>query len=234
MSAQLTHPHHHRGVTRRFAHALRWAAWLVPLHAALLVWGTWKRQPSPASEFGQWAGFVTTDAFRWSHLVVSIGGQTAGVVGTVALTALMVVRGAPTGRSAVGLLMYLTGSSLMLSGFGIAAFAQPAIGDLHRREPALAHDLYDAVYSPTAFVVLLTGLALFSFSTVATGSALGSSSGVPRWAARTYAAAGPLFGVVGFLFGTFQTVGALALATAGVVAARTLDPAAAPERLPDV
>jgi hypothetical protein len=188
----------------------------------LLVWGTSKRQPGPATEFAQWAHFVTTDEFRWSHLVASIGGQTAGVVGTVALTALMLLRGAPVARSAIGLLLHLVGSSLMLTGFGIAAFAQPAIGELHRREPGLAKEMYDAVYSPAAFVVLLTGLTLFSFSTVATGSALRSTAGVPRWVGRVYAVAGPVFGVVGFLVGTFQTIGAVALATAAAVAAQRL------------
>lgn len=228
MSADVAPATDHAGTARTFPRFLRWAAWLVPLHAGLLVWGTRERQPSPGTEFARWAAFVTTDEFRWAHLVASIGGQAAGMVGTAALTALVVTRGAPVGRSALGLLMHLTGSSLMLSGFGIAAFAQPAIGDLHGRHPGLAQDLYDAVYSPTAFVVLLTGLALFSFSTVATGSAMRLTAGMPRWAGLGYAVAGPLFGVVGFLFGPFQTLGALALVAAGAVAAREL--AAAPGR----
>jgi len=223
MSEQLIEVQDRPHVSGRFARALRGATWLVPLHAVLLVWGTWKRQPSPATEFARWAEFVTTEEFRWAHLVVSIGGQTAGVIGTAALTALVISRGAPVGRSALGLVLHLTGSSLMLSGFGVAAFAQPAIGRLHERHPVLAEEMYDAVYSPAAFVVLLTGLVLFSFSTVATGSALRQAAGVPTWVGRTFAVAGPVFGVIGFLFGTFQTVGALALAAAGSAAVLNLD-----------
>jgi hypothetical protein len=223
MSGKSFSVHVRPDLIQRLPYALRWTAWLMPLHALLLVWGTWKRQPSPSTQFAQWADFVLTDHFLWSHLIASIGGQTVGMVGVTALTALAVVRGAPIRPAAVGLLLYLLGSGLMLSGFGVAAFTQPAIGELHESQPAVATQLYDAVYGPAAFVVLLTGLALFSFSTVATGAALAASGGVPRWTGRVYAVAGPVFGVVGFLFGTFQTLGALALALASATTAITLN-----------
>jgi hypothetical protein len=222
MSYQLTDAQGRPTAARLLIGAMRWPVWLVPLHWLLLMWGTRERQPSPSTEFAAWARFVSTDEFRWSHLIISIGGQTAGVIGTVALTALLVAHGAPIGRSALGLLLHVSGSSLMLSGFGIAAFAQPAIGALHDTEPGVAEEMYHAVYTPTVFVVLLTGLALFSFSTVATGSALTSSRWVPRWAGRLFMLAGPLFGVIGFLFSTFQTVGALLLAVTSAMAAREL------------
>ena len=207
---------------QRLPQVWKWAVWLVPLHALLLLWGTWERQPSPSTRFAEWADFVSTDRFLWSHLVASIGGQTAGMLGATVLTVLLVRRGAPLGRTAAGLALHLTGSGLMLSGFGVAAFAQPAIGELHASSPGLAEEMYEAVYGPAALLVLLTGLALFSFSTVATGSALAAARGVPQWVGRVYAAAGPAFGVVGFLFGTFQTIGAIALAAAGAAAASKL------------
>ena len=219
-----------RPLTRRPPRGLTWAVWLVPVHALLLVWATWQRQPSPSTHFAEWARFVSSDEVLWSHLVASIGGQTAGAIGSTALTALLVVRGAPIGWSAVGLFLHLAGSGLMLSGFGVAAFAQPAIGELHQRRPGLAEAMYHAVYSPAAFVVLLTGLALFSFSTLATGAALVTAPGVPRWSGRLYALSGPVLGVVGFLFGTFQTIGGLALAAASARAAIALNPAAARQR----
>jgi len=223
MSGQVLTVRNSPHITRRLPRALRWAVWLVPLHALLLMWGTWKRQPSPSTQFAEWAEFVTTDGFLWSHLVASISGQTVSMVGVTALTVLAVSRGAPMSPAAGGLVLHLVGSGLMLSGFGVAAFAQPAIGNLHERQPAVAEQLYNEVYGPAAFVVLLTGLVLFSFSTIPTGTALGASDGVPRWAGRLYAVAGPVFGVVGFLFGTFQTVGALGLATAGAAAAFALN-----------
>ena len=219
MSGQLTTMQDHPALARRSTQAMRWLAFLLPLHALLLMWGTRVRQPSPSAQFAEWARFVSTDQFRWSHLIVSIGGQTAGMIGTLALTALLVARGAPIGGSALGLLLHISGSSLMLSGFGVAAFAQPAIGELHVTEPRVAEQMYHAVYNPAAFVVLLTGLVLFSFSTLATGAALASSTVVPRWASRLFVVSGPLFGILGFLFGTLQTIGALTLAAASAMAA---------------
>ena len=221
MPAQLANVHVHHTTPLRLDRAMRWGVWLLPLHALLFLWGTRERQPSPSTEFGEWAAFVSTDEFRWAHLVASIGGQAAGMIGTAAL-GLLVLRGAGIGRSALGLLLHLTGSSLMLSGFGVAAFAQPAIGELYGDRPRIAEEMYHAVYSPTVFVVLLTGLALFSASTVATGAALASSAVVPRWLGRLYAVTGPVFGVLGFLFGIFQTIGALARAAASALAANAL------------
>lgn len=206
----------------RGAQALQWAVWLLPLHGLLLLWSTWQRQPSPSTQFAEWSQFVTTAHFEWSHLVASIGGQAGAVVGTAALTAILLSNGAPAGRTVIGLVSHLAGSSLMLAGFGIAAFAQPAIGRLHERQPALAEEMYHAVYTPVTLVTLLTGLALFSLSTIAIGSALLSLPGMRAWVGHTYAAAGPVFGIVGFVFGTFQTLGALALVVAGGMTAAAL------------
>jgi hypothetical protein len=56
---------------------------------------------------------------------------------------------ASAAKPAIGLLPHLAGSSLMLAGFGVAAFTQPAIGRLHERQPALAEELYHAVHTPS-------------------------------------------------------------------------------------
>lgn len=202
--------------------SLLWALWLIPLHGLLLIWGTWERQPSPDSELAAWSGFVTTDGFLWSHVVASIGGQTAAMVGAAALAAVLLVRGAPTGRTVTGLVLHLSGSGLLLAGFGTAAFAQPAIGELYSADPTLADQMYGDVYSPLAISALLLGAALFGLSTLWSGSALATLVGVPTAAARLYAAAGPTFAVVGFFIGVVQTLGALLLVVSGVLVARAL------------
>jgi hypothetical protein len=201
---------------------LLWLLWLIPLHGLLLVWGTWERQPTPSTEFAEWSRFVTTDNFLWSHVIASIGGQTAAIVAAAALAALLLLRGAPTGRTVTGLVMHLVGSGLLLAGFGTAAFAQPAIGELHASDPGLAEIVYGAVYSPLAIALLLLGAALFGLSTLWTGSALTSLPEVPNLAGRLYAAAGPTFAVVGFFIGPVQTLGALLFVVSGVLVARAL------------
>jgi hypothetical protein len=78
MSGQLTTMPAPRIASRGLAQGLRWALWLLPLHALLLLWGTRKRQPSPSTQFADWAAFVSTDEFRWAHLLASIGVDDGG------------------------------------------------------------------------------------------------------------------------------------------------------------
>ena len=209
-------------LTTRPPRALRWALWLIPLHGLLLLWGTWERQPSPSTELAEWSRFVTTDDFFWAHLAASIGGQTAALLATASLSIILLSRGAPAGRTVTGMLLHLTGSGLLLAGFGVAAFTQPAIGELHTEHPGLAERMYDAVYSPVAIVTLLVGAALFGLSTLWTGSALAALDEVPTVAGRLYGAAGPTFAVVGFLVGPVQTLGALLFLVSGVMVAKAL------------
>ena len=200
---------------------LAWATWLIPLHGLLLLWGTWERQPTPSTHFADWSDFVTTDLFLWNHLVASIAGQAAAVVGTAGLTIHLLLRGAR--RTAVtGFVLHALGSGLLLAGFGVAAFAQPAIGALHAEHPQLAEDLYNDVYSPIAIVVLLSGAALFGLSTIWTGLAVKRLGIVPTWAAVLLLVAGPMFAVIGFFLGAVQSAGAVALLVGGAVVARAV------------
>ncbi len=196
------------------------AVWLIPLHGLLLLWGAWERQPDPTSRFADWADFVSTDEFLWNHVVVSIAGQTAAVVATAALTLVLLTAGARSGRALTGFTLHAVGSGLLLAGFGIAAFAQPAIGALHDEHPAIAQEMYDAVFTPLTITTLVTGAALYGLSTIWTGLALRSLTEVPTWARWLYVASGPLFAIVGFFIGAVQMLGALAFAVAGVVVAR--------------
>jgi len=183
--------------------------WLVPLHAALLIWGTWEHQPDPTTELGRWSGFVSTDRFLVNHLVVSILGQTLAVMGIAALVAVAVVAGARPGRALTGATLHVIGSGLMIAGFGVAAFGQPAIAELWRTDHDLAAAAYDDVYSPVAFVVLLLGAFSFAISTIWTATALRPLAVVPAWARRTYAASGPLFAIIGIAVGPVQTAAAV-------------------------
>ena len=101
--------------------------WAVPIFAAMLFAGTITHQPPPQTELGQWSAFVTTNEFLFSHLVFSIGGAVFGAIGAVSFGVLLV----ELGSVKLGLSGLLTGVSANVIGasiFGIAAFAQPAIG----------------------------------------------------------------------------------------------------------
>src|SRR5258708_5004401 len=103
----------------------RWGLWALPVWAALLAYGTLTHQPSPQPS--GYASYVTTTEFLIHHLVASIFGAGVGILG---LTALFIVlckgRAAPLALWA--LVLGVIGNMLDTAGFGVAAFAQSAIG----------------------------------------------------------------------------------------------------------
>ncbi len=201
---------------------LRRMVWLIPLHGVLLTWTTWQQQPSPRTELADWSAFVTTDHFLVSHVLGSIGGQLAAVLGVVALTVLVLARTSRPGVLLTGSVLHVVGSGLMIAGFGVAAFAQPAVGELHADSPALAEAAYRDVYGPVTTVVLLLGLASYSLSYSWLGRALTGTAGLSTWVGRLTAVAGPVFGIAGFFVGGLQTLGALLLVVSGVGLATAL------------
>ncbi len=201
---------------------LRQMVWLLPLHGALLIWTTWQRQPDPRTDLASWSAFVTTDRFFVSHVLGSIGGQIAGVLGISALTLLVLIRTTRPGVLITGWVMHVLGSGLMLAGFGVAAFGQPVVGELHADSPALAAAAYQNLYTPLSAIVLLSGLALYSLSFAWVGRGLAAYSGMPAWVGLLTAIAGPIFGIVGFFVGVLQTVGGLFVVVSGAGLAVTL------------
>jgi hypothetical protein len=122
------------------------------------------------------------------------------------------VRSAETGLGAM-----ILGGAGLIAGFGVAAFAQPAIGHLELAGADGAHGVYDDVYGIPTFVTLIGGGLLFAVATVLLARAAAAIDGVPRWAVVAFGAAGPLIGVLGIAVGVLQTVGSVA-ALAGSVA----------------
>src|SRR5262252_4912164 len=116
------------------ARAARLGVWALPVWAALLCVGTLKEQPHWQTQPAAWSRFVTTPEFLASHLVASILGAAIGALGMVALGAVLARRGHP----AIGLATMVTGvvaNVLTASAFGVAAFAQPALGRNYLAHP---------------------------------------------------------------------------------------------------
>jgi len=211
--ASITHDHHN---DRTVPVALcRWL-WLLPLAGAVTLWATFEHQPNPTTQFGEWARFVTTDRFLAQHLIGSILGQAIWILGAAALTVLALQTGRRDRSAIGGFTLTVLGVAGLIAGFGVAAFAQPAIGHLELRGIAQAEALYDDVYGIPTFVTLLGGALLFSIASVLLARAAVTIDGVPRWAAVTFGAAGPLIGFLGVAIGALQTVGSLAAIIGGI------------------
>jgi hypothetical protein len=192
------------------------AVWLLPVFGALTLWATSTHQPSPTSEFPAWARFVSTDEFLAKHLVGSVLGLALNLVGVASLTWVVLAAGRRTRAALWGFTLTVLGSAGLLAGFGVATFAQPAIGTLELQRYGGALDVYHDVYGIPTFVTLIGGGVLFAIATVLLARAAAEIDATPRWARIAYGASGPLIAVLGVAIGPFQTLGSLAAIVGGI------------------
>jgi hypothetical protein len=193
---------------RRYA---RGGLWALPAWAGLLFLATLTHQPPYQTEFAAWARYVTTPVFLVSHLVGSILGAAVGVLGFLALAVLLVERG--VARLALGALVgTVVGSVLLTAVFGVAAFAQPAIGRAFLAGDADVAALYDDVNGPPLFGTVVPGVLLLAGGLIAFGVAVNRSGLAPRYVGLALIIGGPLFAIVGVvLANAVQSVGAALL-----------------------
>lgn len=198
-------------VTDPVSRYARIGVWAIPIFAATLFAGTITHQPSPQTDLAGWSRYVTTNEFLFSHLVFSIGGAVFGAIGAVSLGIVFMERGSVK-LGIAGLLSGLAANVLGPSVFGIAAFAQPAIGRLYLSGH---HDIaqsmyYDAAQGAPLDIVAGIFIVLLVTSFIVFGVAFARLSLMPRWAGIGYAASGPLFAVIGFEFDNWiQSVAAV-------------------------
>ena len=192
--------------------------WALPVYAATLFFGTLTHQPPPQTDLAGWSRYVTTDEFLLSHIVFSILGAAVGAIGAVALGAVLIERGSPR----LGIAGLLTGVSANVIGssiFGIAAFAQPAIGRLYLSglTETAQEVYYDAAQGTPLLVVAGVFLVLIVTSFIVFGVGFARLHLMPRLPGIGYAVSGPLFAVIGFALDNWiQSVAAVLMtASAG-------------------
>ena len=175
----------------------RGALWALPVWAALLFYGTLTHQPDPQKDFAGFAAYVTTNEFLLSHLVASIGGAAIGSVGVIGLM-LHLQDSKVAGRALTGMVATVAGNTLVSSIFGVAAFAQTAMGRMFLAGQQNALDFYNQVYNGTLFGTALLALLLFMTGGVFIGNAIAACGFFPRWTGWIYA-----ISTVGFVLSTF-------------------------------
>jgi hypothetical protein len=186
------------------ARMARLGLWALPAWAVLLFYGTLTHQPPPQTQFAAWSRYVTTPEFLASHLIASILGAAIGIIGMVALAIFLAGLGRP--RAAVwGLVTGVIGSTLVTAVFGIAAFAQPAIGrEYLAGHTTAAHAMYYAAAQGNWLVATaFSGTALLAASLVIFGVAAARTSPLPRLAGIGLAVGGPLFAIIGAALDNF-------------------------------
>jgi hypothetical protein len=183
---------------------VRLGLWALPAWAVLLFYGTLSHQPPPQTRFAAWARYVATPEFLASHLIGSILGAAIGILGMVALAAFLADHRRPL-AAVWGLVTGVLGNTLVAAIFGIAAFAQPAIGrDYLAGHTTAAHAMYYAAAQGAWLVATaFTGAALVAASLVIFGVAAARTRPLPRLAGIGVAVGGPLFAVLGVALDNF-------------------------------
>ncbi|HET9587533.1 MAG TPA: hypothetical protein VFO91_01980 [Anaerolineales bacterium] len=198
----------------------RGALWALPVWAAMLFLGTLTHQPDPQTAFADFAAYVTTSWFLWSHLLNSIAGAAIGSIGVIALM-LYLQDSKVAGRAITGMVGTVAGNTLTSSIFGVAAFAQPAMGRIFLAGQGNALDFYNEVYAAPLFITALLSLLLFIIGGIFTGMAIAGYDGFPRWAGWVYALTTVGFVLSNFLLPSGQSImSALLFAATLVVALR--------------
>jgi hypothetical protein len=193
--------------------------WLLPVYGVLTFFATLTHQPDPGTEFEAWSRYVTTGMFLVSHIFGSILGAALAILGMAALAGHL--SGSRRSSAALGgLVCGVIGNVFIASIFGVAAAAQPALGNAFLAGNASASDIYSNVYSAPVFGIAGAGVLLFSLGFVLLGIASVASDRIPRWAGAAIALGGPLIGVVGLVIGQAQTLGSVLMIAGGFGVAR--------------
>lgn len=209
----MTHPVH------TFA---RRAIWALPVWAAMLFLGTLTHQPDPQTAFDDFAAYVTTGEFLYSHLLNSILGAAIGSIGVIGLM-LYLQNSNAAGKALAGMAATVAANTLMASIFGAAAFAQPAMGQAYLAGQGNALDFYNNVYAAPLFLTALVSLLLFILGGIWIGVAIASSGRWPRWTGWVYAITTTGFVLSNFLLPLGQSIASAFLFFAAVVLAWRAD-----------
>jgi len=179
---------------RTFARA---ALWALPVWAAMLFLGTLTHQPDPQKDFAGFAAYVTTTSFLLSHLINSILGAAIGSIGAVGLL-LYLQDSKASGRMIAGMIALVISNTIVSSIFGVAAFAQTAMGRLSMAGQQNMVSFYNEIYSGTLFGTAAVALLLFIVGGVLIGIAMTASGYFPRWTGWVVA-----ISMIGFVLSTF-------------------------------
>jgi hypothetical protein len=191
-------------IADRFARA---GLWLLPVYGVLLALSTLTQQPDYRTDFRGYAEYVTTDRFLVSHLGASIAGAALGLLGVVALLAFL-SRGPAATAAIVGTALTVIGNVGNIALFGVAAFAQPAIGRAYLNGAEGVPGLNDDVYGTPLFATGGVAILCFVAGAILVGVAIARVGGPLRWPGIGYAASLALFPILFFTFAAAAPIAA--------------------------
>lgn len=198
----------------------RRAVWALPVYGVLLAVGTITQQPDYRTDFAAYADYITTSTFLATHVIASIAGAAVGLIGMTALCAL--TEHVSPRRARWGFVSSAFGQIGLASIFGVAAFAQPAIGRAFLDgERAVTETINADVYGSPLFATAALSLLAFVAGGILLGGAARRVGTWPRSAGVTFTTSITVFAVGVFVEVPFlQPVAAIGLTVASVAIAR--------------
>jgi hypothetical protein len=195
--------------------------WALPVYGLANLIGTLTSQPDYKKNFPAYARYVHTTEFRVSHLGASVLGTGIGLLGFTALFVYLATRSRRPGVALGGFVLVLLSNMFVVAVFGVATFAQPAIGQAylagHQDVVALNSSVYDNHVNVTAAIGILAffaGVILFAVAITRTAS-------LPRWAGILFAVAVPVFAIGSIMGNLLAQIGSLIEIGAAIWIARS-------------
>lgn len=194
--------------------------WALPIYGLANFIGTLSSQPDYNKDFPAYARYIHTPSFLASHLGASMLGTGIGLIGFTALFVYLASQRA-SGVSAAALVTTILGNIPVIALFGVAAFAQRAIGKAYLAGHHDVISLNSTVYGTPLDITAAVGLVLFSAGAILFGIAIARSQSLPRSAGIILAASVPIF-VVGSITGNaLAPIAALMQIGSGIWIARS-------------
>jgi hypothetical protein len=216
----------HSGSDQALDRYARAGLWALAVYGLALFVVTLTSQPDYKKDFPGYARYISTPRFLTEHLAASIFGTGIGLLGFTALFIYLVSRS----RAGVALAAFVTtvlGNMGLVALFGVAAFAQRAIGKAFL---AGHHDviksLNSAVYGTPLNVTSGVGLALFVAGGILFAIAISASGSLPKAAGILLAASIPIFAIGSIMGNVLGSIGALMLTGSAIWMARRASRAA--------
>lgn len=190
---------------------VRAGLWALPIYGVANLVSTLSSQPNyhQAGLFPAYARYIHTPSFLASHLGLSILGAGIGLLGFTALFVYLMGSRQSGGVPVGAFVTTILGSMCTVAVIGVAAFAQPAIGNAFLAGPHDVIALNASVYGTPLNVTAAAGILLSFAGAVMFAVAIARSRSLPRNAGILLAVSFPVF-AVGSITGTrLDTIAAL-------------------------
>lgn len=195
----------------RFA---RIGLWLLPVYGLANLVGTLSSQPDYNKDFPGYARYIRTPQFLASHLVASMLGTAIGLLGFTALFVYL-TRGRRAGVAVSAFVATVVGNVYMVALFGVAAFAQRAIGKAYLAGHHDVVSLNSSVYGTAANTTVGVGLGLFFIGMILFAIVISASRSLPTTAGVLLVVWLPVFALGSIMGNALEQIGAVLLIGVG-------------------